>query len=338
MSDTATAVAADIGGTHARFARATLQAGRVVLHDAVDYPVAGSASLGALVRRYLDEHPGPVRLAALGVAAPVVDGRADPVNLPWPVAEAEVRDAIGHDGAVLLNDLLANAWGVDEVPADQLVELQPDGLGTDGNRVVCSAGTGFGVAGMVRIAPGHWQPFAGEGGHVDYAPVDDETGALLTWVRARHPAWGHVSAERIISGPGIPLIWAFLVETGRAEATPVLQEAIRIGDPAAAIAERALAGDDPSAVRTMEILVEGYGSMVANYALVLLATGGIYIGGGIAPRILPLLRDGRFLAAFHRKGRYRPLLERMPVRVIVDDRCALRGAARVALSRTHQED
>lgn len=333
MSAGATALAADIGGTHARLARATTEAGRVVLHDAVDYPVAGSASLAALVERYLDEHPGPVAQAALGVAAPVVDGRAEPVNLPWPVAEDEVRATLGHDGAVLINDLLANAWGVDEVPAEHVVELQPDGLATEGNRVVCSAGTGFGVAGMVRVAPGRWQPFAGEGGHVDYAPVDEETGALLAWLRDRHPEWGHVSAERVISGPGIPLIWTFLVETGRAEATPELRAAIADGDPAAAIAARALAGDDASAVRTLQILVDGYGALVGNCALVLLATGGIYIGGGIAPRILPLLRDGRFLAALHRKGRYATLLERIAVRVITDERCALRGAARVALSR-----
>lgn len=333
MSATATALAADIGGTHARLARATLADGRVALHDAEDYPVAGSASLAALVARYLDEHPGPVAQAVLGVAAPVVDGRAEPVNLPWSVSEDEVRATIGHDGAILVNDLLANAWGIDEVPADQLVELQPDRLATEGNRVICSAGTGFGVAGMVRVAPGRWQPFAGEGGHVDYAPVDDETGALLAWVRARHPDWGHVSAERIVSGPGIPLIWTFLVETGRATPTPELRTAVATGDPAAAIAARALAGDDASAVRTMEILVDGYGTMVGNYALVLLATGGIFVGGGIAPRILPLLRDGRFLAALHRKGRYTTLLERIAVRVITDDRCALRGAARVALTR-----
>ena len=329
-------IAGDIGGTHARFARAAPGPGPVVLVDRADYEVPGSASLGALVRRYLAEHPGPADAAAIGIAAPLVGGRAAPINLPWAVSEDELRDAIGHPDAHLLNDLLANAWGIGELGPDALAELQPDRIGLGGNRAVCSAGTGLGIAGLVPAAGG-WAPFASEGGHVDFGPRDEREDALLLWLRARHPEWGHVSAERVVSGLGLPLIHAFVVETGRAAAGPDLAAAMAAGDPGRALAEAALAGSDPSAAEALDVFTRAYGAVAGNVALMLLSTGGLYLGGGIAPRILPLLEDGGFLDAFHAKGRYDGLLERMAVRVILDDDCALRGAARFALTRLTED-
>ena len=325
-------LAGDIGGTHARFARVRPGHGRVAL-DAVEvYDVPGSDSLEALVRRYLADHPGAVAAAAIGIAAPIVGGRANPINLPWAVDEAEVRSAIGSEHGHLLNDLLANAWGIGELADDGVEEIQADRIGLGGNRAVCSAGTGLGIAGMVAL-DGSWRPFASEGGHIDYGPRDEDEDALLLWLRAQHPEWGHVSAERIVSGPGIHAIWRFVTETGRATPTPELLAAIAAGDPSAAISDAALADSDVSAALTLELFCRAYGAQAGNLALVLLSTGGMYIGGGIAPRILPLIRRGGFLDAFHAKGRYDGLLERMAVRVILDDRCALRGAARFALTQ-----
>ena len=325
-------LAGDIGGTHARFARVRPGDGRVELADVQVYDVPGSASLEALIRGYLDDHPGPVAAAAIGIAAPIVGGRANPINLPWAVDEAEVRRAIGSDHGHLLNDLLANAWGIAELDDDGVEEIQPDRIGLGGNRAVCSAGTGLGIAGMVAL-DGGWRPFASEGGHIDYGPRDADEDALLLWLRARHPEWGHVSAERVVSGPGIHAIWQFVTETGRATATPELVAAMATGDPSAAISAAALADSDLSAALTLELFCRAYGAQAGNLALVLLSTGGMYIGGGIAPRVLPIIKRGGFLDAFHAKGRYDGMLERMAVRVILDDACALRGAARFALDR-----
>lgn len=328
----AAVLAGDVGGTHARFARVRAEGGPVVLEDERTYDVAGSASLEELVRAYLADHPGPIAAAAIGVAAPIVGGRARPINLPWAVDEAEVRSAIGGPDGRLLNDLLANAWGIGELGDDGFEELQPDRLREGGNRAVCSAGTGLGIGGMVAIGDG-WHPFASEGGHVDYGPRDGDEDALLLWLRAEHPEWGHVSAERVVSGPGIHAIWRFVTETGRATATPELLAALGQGDPSAAISAAALADSDVSAALALELFCRAYGATAGNLALLMLSTGGMYIGGGIAPRILPLLRRGGFLDAFHAKGRYDGMLEQMAVRVILDDRCALRGAGRYALTR-----
>lgn len=330
-------LAGDIGGTHARFARALPGPGAVELVDRAVYDVPGADSLAALVRRYLAEHPGPADAAAIGIAAPLVGGRAAPINLPWAVSEDELRDAIGHPAAHLLNDLLANAWGIGELGPDALAELQPDRIGLGGNRAVCSAGTGLGIAGLVPTATGGWAPFASEGGHVDFGPRDEREDALLLWLRARHPEWGHVSAERVVSGLGLPLIHAFVVETGRAAAGPDLAAALAGADPGRVLAEAALAGGDPSAVEALDIFTHAYGAVAGNVALTMLSTGGLYLGGGIAPRILPLLERGGFLDAFHAKGRYDGLLEKMAVRVILDDSCALRGAARYALTRLTED-
>jgi glucokinase len=329
-------LAGDVGGTRARFARVMPGPGPVELRETAVYDVPGSASLGALVHRYLEQHPGPVDAVAIGIAAPLVGGRAEPVNLPWAVSEDELRDAIGHPHGHLLNDLLANAWGIGELPDGAVRELQPDAIGLGGNRAVCSAGTGLGIAGLVPLGD-RWLPFASEGGHVDFGPRDEREDALLLWLRAHHPEWGHVSAERVASGLGLRAIHAFVTETGRAAAGPALVEAMAAGDPGRALAEAALAGSDPSAVEALDLFAHAYGAVAGNVALTFLSTGGLYLGGGIAPRILPLLEQGGFLDAFHAKGRYDGMLERMAVRVILDDACALRGAARFALTRLEED-
>jgi len=330
-----TVLAGDIGGTHARFARVRAGHGPVVLEHEQVYDVPDSASLEALVAQYLADHPGDVAVAAIGIAAPIVGGKANPINLPWAISEDEVRSAIGHDHGYLLNDLLANAWGISELSPDQFEELQPDRIGLGGNRAVCSAGTGLGIAGMVAIGD-RWQPFASEGGHIDYGPRSAHEDALLLYLRDQHPEWEHVSAERVVSGPGLVHIWEFVTQTGRAQAGAELVAAMAAGNPGTAISQAALAGSDASAVLAMDMFVHAYGAQAGNLALVLLSTGGMYIGGGIAPQILPILRRGGFLHSFHAKGRYDGILEKMAVRVILDDLCALRGSARFALTRLEE--
>ncbi len=330
---TAVALAGDIGGTNARFALAAQRAERIELIDRVTYEVAGSASLADLVRRYLDEHPTPVDAIALGVAAPIVDGRAQPINLPWPVDEQEVRTATGVDHVRLLNDLEANAWGLGELGSDALHPLQPDTLDIGGPRLVVSAGTGLGVAAAIEVA-GRTVILPSEGGHCDFGPRDGTEDQLLLYLRERHPEWEHVSAERIVSGRGIVEIWEHLRESGRAQAGADLLAATAQTEQEAgpAITEAALAGSDPSAMLAVETFARAYGAVAGNLALTFFATGGVYLGGGIAPRVIPYLERGGFLEAFHAKGRYDRLLERIGVSIILDDLCALRGAARSALT------
>lgn len=329
----AVALAGDIGGTNARLALAARRDGRVELIDRVTYEVAGSASLASLVRRYLDAHPTTVGAIALGVAAPIVDGRAQPINLPWPVDEAEIRAASGVPRVRLLNDLEANAWGLAELGADDLHPLQPDTLGIGGPRLVVSAGTGLGVAAAIDVA-GRTVVLPSEGGHCDFGPRDEAEDLLLLHLRERHPEWEHVSAERIVSGRGIVAIWEHLRESGRAQAgADLLTATAQAGQEAGpAITEAALAGSDPSAVLAIETFVRAYGAVAGNLALTFFATGGVYLGGGIAPHVIPFLERGGFLEAFHAKGRYDHLLERIGASVILDDLCALRGAARAALT------
>lgn len=329
----AVVLAGDIGGTNARFAQAAPGPGRVELRHHVTYPVPDSPSLGALVRRYLDEHPDPVAAVALGVAAPIVQGRAQPINLPWPIDEAEVREVAGVERVRLLNDLEANAWGIGELGADALHRLQPDDLGVAGPRLVVSAGTGLGVAAVVEV-DGRTIVLPSEGGHCDFGPRDEAEDRLLLHLRDRHPEWEHVSAERVVSGRGIVAIWNHLRESGRARAGADLLAAASGDDPGPAITGAALEGSDPSAVLTLEMFTRAYGAVAGNLVLTFFATGGIYLGGGIAPRIIPFLEAGGFLDAFHAKGRYDHLLERIGVSVILDDLCALRGAARAALTMT----
>lgn len=326
------ALAGDIGGTNARFAQAVAHDGRVELRHRATYEVPGSTSLSALVQRYLDDHPAPIAAAALGVAAPIVQGRAQPINLPWPIDEAEVRSATAIDRVRLLNDLEANAWGIGELGTDALHPLQADTLDVGGPRLVVSAGTGLGVAAVIEVA-GRTVVLPSEGGHCDFGPRDEAEDRLLLHLRERHPEWEHVSAERVVSGRGIVAIWEHLRESGRAQAGAELIRATTAEDAAGpAITAAALDGSDPSAVLTLETFVRAYGAVAGNLALTFFATGGVYLGGGIAPRVIPFLEAGGFLDAFHAKGRYDHLLERIGVAVILDDLCALRGAARAALT------
>ena len=324
-------LAGDIGGTNARFAQAVAGDGRADLRHRVTYAVEESPSLGALVRRYLEEHPAPVTAVALGVAAPIVQGRAQPINLPWPIDEAEIREATGIERVRLLNDLEANVWGLGELAEDALHPLQANTIGVSGPRLVVSAGTGLGVAAAIEV-DGRTVVIPSEGGHCDYGPRDEAEDRLLLHLRERHPEWEHVSAERVVSGRGIVAIWQHLRESGRAQAGADLIAAAAGDDGGPSITAAALDGSDQSAVLTLEMFSRAYGAVAGNLALTFFATGGVYLGGGIAPRVIPFLEAGGFLDAFHAKGRYDHLLERIGVSVILDDLCALRGAARAALT------
>ena len=319
----------DIGGTHTRLALFG-DDGRYAAGGAKhEYPSREHASLDVIVRRFASETGVRPAAACFGVAGPVRNGRCVATNLPWIVDAAALGREFGTRTWVI-NDLEATAWGLGALGADELVELAPGAAGAVGNGAVVAAGTGLGEAGLYWDGRQH-QPFATEGGHASFAPTDDVEAELLRWLQGRFGQ--HVSWERVVSGPGLVSLYEFLRDTGRGEEPTWLAEAIRTGDPGAAIAAAALDGRSPLAAEALHRFVSFYGRETANFALKVMATGGVYLGGGIAPRILPKLRDGTFLAGFLDKGRMRPLLEAMPVRVVLNDGTGLLGAGRCAAVR-----
>jgi glucokinase len=319
-------LAGDIGGTKVQLAlydegadaRKPVRDGRLASRD--------HATLADGLRAFLGAPEPELSRVVLGVAGPVVDGRCVATNLPWTVEAAALSAEFGEARVELINDLEATAWGIGVLGEDDLLTLQR-GADIAGNRALIAAGTGLGEGVLVHRA-GTWTPTPSEGGHCDFAPRDHFEDGLLLWLRRRH---GHVSYERVLSGPGLADLHRFLRETGRGEEPEAWARRFDAAEDPAAVVTEAAADGCPRARLALERFVSIYGAEAANLALKTLALGGVYVAGGIAPRLLPLLREGGFLRGFRDKGRLGPLLERIPVRVVLDPRAPLWGAARVAL-------
>jgi glucokinase len=319
-------LAGDVGGTNTRLAWFEATEGTLALRVGKVYPSAAHASLEALVARFVEEAPGRPGAACFGIAGPVRDGRVEATNLPWVVDARVVATALGVDRALVINDLEATAWGLSVLPPTDLAVLQAGRPAATGNAAVIAAGTGLGEAGLVWDGRRH-RPFASEGGHADWAPQDELQLDLWRFLAVER---GHVSVERVLSGPGLHNIYRFLRDA-RGLAEPAwLADALREGPPAPVISRAALEGRSELCARALDTFVAIYGAEAGNLGLRVLATAGVYVGGGIAPQILPALQRPGFLEAFRAKGRLRPLLEAMPVRVVLNDQAGLVGAARRA--------
>jgi glucokinase len=320
----------DIGGTKATLA--LVDADRpLVLQHAATLASRDHASPTDLIRRYADPHRDEIHAASLGVPGPVIGDAAKATNLPWTIRRADVARCLGGVPVMLLNDLEAFGWGLPLLPADRIAVLQEGTRDARGNGALIAAGTGLGEAGLFWDGTRH-VPFASEGGHADLAPRTRREMRLLEFLA---PRYGHVSWERAVSGRGLLNIFEFLRDVEGMAVPPALAEALEREtehDPAvvsaAALAERA-----PIAVEALDMFTRLYAAEAGNLALKLMATGGVYLVGGIAPKILPKLQDGTFVAAFADKGRFRQLLEGVPIRVVLDESTALYGAARFAAER-----
>ena len=233
---------------------------------------------------------------------------------------------VGIETVSVINDLEANAFGVHTLAPEDFASLSDGNPNPRGNTAVISAGTGLGEAGLFFDGKSH-HPFACEGGHADFAPIDDLQTEMLTWMRKQ---LSHVSWERIVSGGGIFHIYRFLRETGRGEEPAWLTEELTKGDPTIPVVQAALSGKSAMADQALDIFIACYGAEAGNLALKLMATGGVFLGGGIAPRILPKLQKPSFMRAFQAKGRMSDLMHTIPVKVILNSDAALRGAARAA--------
>jgi len=329
-------LAGDVGGTKTNLALFEARPRGVRLVEAERYPSQEHAGLAEIVRAFLAGRRATLAAAAFGIAGPVADRRSRVTNLPWVIDARPLSRRLGVPVA-LANDLAATAWAIPEIDRSRLATLQKGtlrkGAGTqDGSLALIAAGTGLGEAFVLREG-GRFLVGATESGHADYAPHTDEEIDLLRFLRAR---FGHVSVERVLSGPGLANIDDYLASRGAGTATVPVPPGVAETTPdrAAAISAAALDGTSERAAHALRLFVAAYGAEAGNLALRTFATGGVYLGGGIAPKILPALMNGGFLEAFTDKGRFRDLLASVPVHVILDDRAALLGAARIARSLT----
>jgi glucokinase len=319
-------LAGDIGGTHARLAFFEATNGHFRLISASVFPSRDYAGLDAIVAKFVQTANLRPDAACFGIAGPVRNGRVETSNLPWIIESKSLADELRIPKTLLINDLEANAWGIAALDPKDVVSLNRVNGTPAGNQAVIAAGTGLGEAGMYWDGTRH-HIFAAEGGHADFAPRNDLEIELLRYLAARY---GHVSCERVLSGPGLVNIFQFLRDTKRGTEPPWLTEEMQRGDPAAAISRAAMDGKCGLSGQAMDMFISIYAAEAGNLALKLLATGGVYLGGGIAPKLLPKLREPRFMQVFVSKGRMQSLMESMPVRVITNDNTALMGAARCA--------
>jgi glucokinase len=247
-------------------------------------------------------------------------------NLPWVIEQSRLAEQIHLPATLLINDLEASAWGIAALAAGDFVALNRVSGSAVGNQAVIAPGTGLGEAGMFWDGTRH-RVFACEGGHADFGPQGDLQIELLRFLKAR---FGHVSYERILSGPGLVNVYEFLRESGCGKESAAFAAALKQGDPAAVISRAALEGNESLAVKALDLWITVYGAEAANLALKAMATGGLFLAGGITPKILAKLTGPLFMKSFLEKGRLRSLLEAIPVQVVTNEKAGLLGAARCA--------
>jgi glucokinase len=322
-------LAGDIGGTNARLAYFQPQNGHLRLISERVFPSREYGELGEIVSKFLEDVATRPEVACFGIAGPVHDGRVETSNLPWIIEQSHLAKQIQLPTTLLINDLEAIAWGIGALSPPDLLPLNQVGP-TVGNQAVIAPGTGLGEAGLYWNGSQH-QVFACEGGHADFAPQGELQIELLRFLESRYR---HVSYERVLSGPGLVNVYEFLRGKGCGDELPGFAAHLAQGDAAAAISRSALDGSNRLAEQALDLWITVYGAEAGNLALKAMATGGIFLGGGISPKILPKLTGPPFMQAFLEKGRLRPLLESIPVRVITNDKAGLLGAARCAAAKS----
>jgi len=310
----------DLGGTHTRLAVAEVTPNQVVLSRVERYINREHADLHAILRQFLvaEEDMGETQ-CCLAVAGPTDGTHVQFTNLDWRIDTTDLSAQFGFSRCRLINDFSAVGWGLNTLADSALHPLQAGQPMHAGARVALGAGTGLGVS-LCTWRDGYYQPWASEGGHLGFAPLNPEQDRLLVFLRT---LYGRVSLERILSGPGLVDLFRFcLAESGQND-HPLLASA----QPAAAISQAGLAGHDAAASRSLHLFSAIFGQTAGDWALGCQASGGIFLAGGIAPKMLPALSNGDFLAGFSAKGRYSDWMRQIPVAVVLDPDIGLKGAA-----------
>jgi glucokinase len=319
-------LAGDVGGT--KTALALVQGGAIV--ERRTYPSAAFASFDALVSDFLGERSKQVSRACIGIAGPVIDDVCRATNLPWVVEARGLERAFGFQRVKLVNDFRALATGISELPGSDLAVLNDAPSDPAGPWVLLGAGTGLGEAVAIRTGTGV-ELIASEGGHVDFAPRNELEIELLRFLLKRHQ---RVSYERILAGRGLVALYDFLRSRSPGLESPALRDELAAarapGAGAPIVSRHGLARDDALCDQALSLFVSVYGAEAGNLALKVVARGGVFVAGGIAPKILPRMLDGTFRASFIDKGRLSPMLESTPVKVVVNTDAGLLGAASLA--------
>jgi glucokinase len=295
------------------------------------FPSNEYASLDATVEKFLVAgEREQIAAACFGCPGPVHNGRLKLTNLPWTLDQHDLAKSLGIQHIFLINDLEANGYGIPELAPESIVTLHQGDASEVGHRGLIAAGTGLGEALLIWDGKTH-RPIPSEGGHCDFAARNDREIALLQYLRGKLA--GRVSWERVVSGLGIQNVYAYLRDVEKMDEPEWLRDRLKTEDPNAVIGQCAEDGSSDLCLQTMQMFAAAYGAETGNIALKVLAAGGMYLGGGIAPKSLKTLQAGGFIQAFLDKGRLSPVLESIPVRVIMDDTCALLGAAAYAEAR-----
>lgn len=329
-------LAGDVGGTKVDLALYSFQGGKLQPVREHKYAAKEFSGLEVIVKEFLAENTAlaaaqPVVAACFGVPGPVRDGRLKLTNLPWELDSRKLAADLAIEHVYLINDLEANGYGIAELEPEQIFTLSEGDPHAVGNRGLMSPGTGLGEALLVWNGHTH-RPMASEGGHADFAARTDDEIDLLQYLRKE--LGGRVSCERVISGMGLTNIYTFCRDAKGMEEPAWLKERMKLEDPNKVIGELGETGASELCAKALDIFVSAFGAEAGNLALKALAVGGVYLGGGIAPKSLGKMRDGSFMRAFTDKGRLSDLLMQTPVRIILESRAALMGAAAYAEART----
>jgi glucokinase len=322
-------LAGDIGGTKTNMGLFSVAKGPLSPVAVETFSSAKEPNLSRIVRQFLDRHPASIAGACFGVAGPVVKGCVKTTNLPWDVSEDEIKKEFTFQHVRLVNDLTATAMAIPLLPMKDFQPLNRARAEKGQDLSLIAPGTGLGLS-LISYQKGTYVPVSSEGGHADFSPNAE---AELNLWRYLHEQFGHVSYERVLSGAGLLNIYKWLAAREKQDPPDWLREMFAKMDPARVISETALANKDPLCVRALDRFVSILGALAGNVALMGMSTGGVYLGGGIPPKVMSKLMDGTFMRAFTNKGRFQTLLEKIPVRVILNDRAALTGAADYALDR-----
>jgi glucokinase len=319
-------LAGDVGGTKTNLAYFEAEGQSLTPTLVKSYPSQQYKSLNEVVQRLLSEHPAEISAAAFGIAGPVVDGRSKLTNLGWEVDSHEVAGLLKLRSVGLINDLQATAYGTLRLSQQEKMVLNAGVPQPHAPIAVIAAGTGLGEGALIWDGR-RYRAIPSEGGHTDFGPRNELEIEVLRFLTKK---FGRVSYERIVAGPGVVNLYEFFRSRASSPEPQWLKESMAAGDPSAAISQAGIEAADQVCVEVVKTFASLYGAEAGNLALKVLATGGVYVGGGIAPKILPMIKQ-HFMEAFTTKGRYSNLMKQMPVFIILNDKTALLGAAHFAL-------
>jgi glucokinase len=328
LKNAACVLAGDIGGTKVNLGLFVSGKTRPKALVTATFSSREAGSLETIITQMLKRYPARLKKACFGIAGPVINGECRTTNLPWVVSEKKLQKRFGWQQVRLINDLGSTAMAIPLLAHREVKALNSTNVHRNQNIGLVAPGTGLGMA-LLVYADGRYRPVASEGGHAGFAPADTSEADLWRFLHAR---FGHVSAERVLSGQGLVNIYDGLKFGGDTVESPKVKKAMRQGDPARVITENAINGSDPLCRAALQQFCRIFGSVAGNLALTGMTTGGLYLGGGIPPKILPALQTADFMDAFIAKGRFKEFMKKIAVRVILNDRAALLGAAHGALN------